>query len=41
MDWTLRAEPLLFHVGQPIMGFSRFFDDFNPLGDSQSDVFVL
>jgi hypothetical protein len=41
MDWTLRAEPLLFHVGQPIMNFSRFFDDFNPLGDSQSDVFVL
>jgi hypothetical protein len=41
MDWTLRAEPLLFNVGKPIINFNRYFDNLNPLGNSQSDVFVL
>jgi hypothetical protein len=41
MNWTLRAEPLLFKVGEPIINYRQFLESFNLLGNSQSDVFVL
>ncbi|GAB0154461.1 hypothetical protein [Marinobacterium sp. BA1] len=41
MDWTLRAEPLLFTVGEPIIHSRRSFSLFDDFGTGQSDVFVL